>query len=392
MFDTLPGMMDARATGPKPRWRVGASSSVERPRPLFESVANMAHTHYGIWPQLVSWENLLRAYQRCRRRKRNKPAAVAFDFDWESHLSHIRRECIEGSYRPGGYRHFFITDPKPRKISAAPFRDRVVHHALVQLLEPIFEPGFIFDSYACRRGKGTHRAINRAQTYLGRHRFYLKTDIVRFFPNVDHEIMRAALARRIGDARAMQLIDLIIRSGAGVLTDQATPSYFPGDDLFALSRPKGLPIGNLTSQFFANVLLDKIDHVIKEQWRVSGYVRYSDDLVLFGDDKDTLWEFRDKLSSTLLDLRLRLHPDKTHVAPTRQGLHFLGWKLFADSRRLDQSGIRRFTRRLRSLRWQRQQGIVKVSHISRSVKAWLAHARHGNTLGICRAVLRRAKV
>ena len=190
----------------------------------------------------------------------------------------------------------------------------------------------------------------------------------------------------------MQLVDLIIGSGAGVLTDQATPSYFPGDDLFALSRPKGLPIGNLTSQFFANVLLDKIDHVIKEQWRVSGYVRYSDDLVLFGNDKDTLWEFRDKLSSTLLDLRLRLHPDKTHVAPTRQGLHFLGWKLFADSRRLDQSGIRRFTRRLRSLRWQRQQGIVKVSHISRSVKAWLAHARHGNTLGICRAVLRRAKV
>jgi len=352
----------------------------------------MARTHHNLWPQLASWENLLLAYRRCRRRKRNKPAATAFDFAWESNLLAIQRELVSGTYRPGGYHHFFITDPKPRKISAAPFRDRVVHHALVQLLEPIFERQFIFDSYACRRGKGTHRAILRARTYLRRHPFFLKTDIVKFFPNVDHAVMRSVLAKRIADPKVMHLIDLILASGEGVLADQATPSYFPGDDLFAALRPTGLPIGNLTSQFFANVLLDRIDHAVKEAWQVPGYVRYADDLVLFGPDKRQLWVWQASLENELAKLRLRLHPDKTSVNPTRQGVGFLGWKLSADSMRLSQSAIRRFTRRMRTLRFERRQGLRSVSHISRSLRAWLAHAQHGNSLGIRRILLRRIRL
>ncbi len=122
----------------------------------------MPRSHRDRWSRVVSWENLVEAYGRCRRRKRHRPTAVAFDFDWESQLLALARELRDGSYRPGPYRHFRITDPKPRLISAAPFRDRVVHHALVQVLEPIFDRGFIHDSYACRRGKGTHRAIARA--------------------------------------------------------------------------------------------------------------------------------------------------------------------------------------------------------------------------------------
>ena len=146
----------------------------------------MAKSYANLWPKTVSWKNLVAAYHDCRRRKRYKPEAVRFHFCWEANLLQTQRRLRDGSYSPGEYRHFFIFHPKRRKISAAPFQDRVVHHAVVRVLEPIYERRFIFDSYACRKGKGTHRAIKRAQQFLRRHRFYLKTDVVRFFPNVDH--------------------------------------------------------------------------------------------------------------------------------------------------------------------------------------------------------------
>lgn len=352
----------------------------------------MPQSHTGLWPQLIAWDNLVRAYQRCRRRKRNSAAATAFDFAWETELLTLADALASGRYVPGPYRHFWIHDPKPRKISAAPFRDRVVHHALVQVIEPVFERGFITDSYACRRGRGTHRAIARARHYLHRHRYFLKTDIVRFFPNVDHAVMRVALARRIADPRVLALIDTILASGAGVLAEQATPTYFPGDDLFAISRPTGLPIGNLTSQFFANVLLDRVDHAIKERLCVPGYVRYADDLLLFGDDKRQLWQWRDRVAAELAALRLRLHPDKTRVGRSRDEVVFLGWRLSGDSQRLCQTAIRRFSRRIRHLRWARRTGRITPADVTRSVQAWLAHARHGHTQGLKRVILRRARM
>ena len=233
----------------------------------------MGKTYRNQWPKVVSWENLLSAYCKCRRRKRYKPQAAAFHFAWERNLQRLQWELVTGAYHPGKYRHFHIREPKRRKISAAPFRDRVVHHAIVRVLEPLFERRFIFDSYACRRGKGTHRALDRAQGYLRRHRYYLKTDIVRFFPNVDHQLLLDLLAHHLRDEHLLSLIGTIVASGIGVLDEEATGDYFPGDDLFAVLRPRGLPIGNLTSQFFANVLLDPIDHFIKEELRVPGYVR-----------------------------------------------------------------------------------------------------------------------
>lgn len=349
----------------------------------------MPRSHRDLWPRLVSWDNLLRAYHRCRRRKRHRRLAVAFDFDWEAQLLAIQRDLRDGTYRPGPYRHFRITDPKPRRISAAPFRDRVVHHALVQVLEPIFERSFIHDSYACRVGKGTHRAIARARGYLGRHSHLLKTDIVRFFPNVDHQILRKVIARRIADDDTLGLVDLILASGAGVLAEEATQGFFPGDDLFALCRPRGLPIGNLTSQFFANVLLDPIDHFVKEALRVPGYVRYADDLLLFADDKATLHGWREAIEAELALLRLRVHPDKTQIRPSASGVTFLGWRLTPGSMRLSQRSIRRFAGRLRELRWRRRRGKIGTVRLGAAVRAWLAHASHGNARGITRRLLRK---
>jgi RNA-directed DNA polymerase len=351
----------------------------------------MVKTHNHLWPKVVSWRNLCAAYDRCRRRKRGKPEAAEFDFAWESELLRLQRELCDGSYLPGPYRNFYIYEPKRRRISAAPFRDRVVHHALVRVLEPIYERRFIHDSYACRRRKGTHRAILRAQHYLRQHAFYLKTDIVRFFPNVDHVILLDTIGRNIRDPPLLDLVAKIIRSGVGVLANEATEHLFPGDDLFALLRPKGLPIGNLTSQFFANVLLDPIDHFIKEELRVPGYVRYADDLVLFGDDKQQIWEWRDRLHDRLGASRLTLHARKTQIRPARSGLKFLGMVLHRDSRRLQQSTLVRFNRRLRRLRWLWKHGQTTQYDIRRSLAASVAYANFGNSRGILRDLWRRVR-
>lgn len=351
----------------------------------------MANSIRNLWPRLTSWNNLLTAYAKCRRKKRSRPEAAAFDFAWEEHLLGLQRELIAGTYRPGEYHNFYVYNPKRRKISAAPFRDRVVHHAVVRVLEPFYERRFLYDSYACRRHKGTHRAIDRAERYLHRHRYYLKTDLVKFFPNVDHGALLDLLSRRIRDARLMELIRLLVASGAGVLADEATQEFFPGDDLFALLRPKGLPIGNLTSQFFANVLLDPIDHFIKEELRVPGYIRYADDLLLFGDDKRQLWQWRDAVAERLEPLRFRLHAGKTQVRPCEAGLKFLGMKLDRRGRRLPQSALLAFNGRLRRLRWEFAHGLVDAVDVRRSLAAWRAHAGGANSTGIAQVLIRRAR-
>jgi len=348
----------------------------------------MARSHVGLFPQVCDWANLVRAYQRCRRRKRCRRPATRFDFEWESQLLTLQRELRDATYRPGPYRNFEIRDPKPRLISAAPFRDRVVHHAIIQVLEPIYERRFLHDSYACRRFKGTHRALRRAQHYLRRHAFCLKTDVVRFFPNVDHAILNALLAQTIADQALLALLEQIIASGDGLLREQASHHWFPGDDLFAVLRPRGLPIGNLTSQFFANVLLDQADHLIKDHLRIPGYVRYADDLLLFADDRATLWRARDALRVKLAELRLKLHPDKTVLVPTSQGVNFLGLRLWSDTARLQQHSIRRFLRRRRE--WQRAFAAGEMSSLAITPRllAWLAHATRVNSRGLRRDLWR----
>jgi hypothetical protein len=351
----------------------------------------MAKTFRNLWPQVVSWDNLVLAYHKCRRGKRAKPEAARFDFAWEANLLQLQQELIAGTYEPGPARHFIIHDPKKRKISAAPFRDRVLHHALVNVLEPLYERRFVYDSYACRRGKGTHRALRRAQHFLRRHAYFLKTDLVKFFPSVDHATLLDMLQQRIGDRRLLDLIQRIVAAGAGVLDAEAAPGYFPGDDLFAVLRPRGLPIGNLTSQFFANVLLDPIDHFVREELRLPGYVRYCDDLVLFADDRQTLWRSRLQLQDRLARLRLRMHGDKTYLRPSRCGLKFLGFVLGPGHRRLQQRALVRLNRQLRLWRWRKAQGLAAHGELHRTWQAWRAHAGHGNSTGVQGSIWQRVR-
>jgi retron-type reverse transcriptase len=348
-------------------------------------------TAHDLWPGLVSWPNMLLALQRCRRRKRYSAAAAEFDFDSMNNLLHLQRELVADFWVPGPYHHFRITDPKPRKISAAPFRDRIVHHAIVNVLEPVFEPRFIFDSYACRRGKGTHKAIQRAQQYLRRYSWSLKTDIVKFFPSIDHELLLQRIRRTVRDPHVLKLVSTVIDSGQGVLADEYIPSFFPGDDLFSQLRPRGLPIGNLTSQFFANVYLDALDHHIREVLRVPGYVRYADDLVLFGNSREEMWRYRDAVADFAASLRLRLHASKTHVAPATQPLNFLGLRISRQELRLRSSGIRRFSRRIRRMQHQFHAGRISWSDLQTSLRAWLAHCGHANSQGLVRDLLKRLR-
>lgn len=199
------------------------------------------------WSQLASFENLILAFRKAAKGKRSKPSVAAFEFDLEPNLFALQAELRDGNYLPGGYASFHIHEPKRRLISAAPFRDRVVHHALVNVIEPIYERKFIHDVYANRNGKGTHRALDRCTQFLRRFEYVLPMDVRQFFPSIDHAILHGVLAQTLADQRVLDLASKIIAGGAGVQRDEYEMVYFPGDDLFAADRPRGLPAPASTS-------------------------------------------------------------------------------------------------------------------------------------------------
>lgn len=335
---------------------------------------------------LASWNNLLLAYRRASQGKRGKPNAAAFEHRLEENLLQLQAELQTMVYRPGPYHSFTIHEPKRRLISAAPFRDRVVHHALCNLVEPIFERTFIADSYANRVGKGTHRALDRCQQFARRYPYALQCDVRQFFPSVDHAILRSLLARKIPNSGVMWLIDRILESGQGVLSEAYDMVYFPGDDLFAANRPRGLPIGNLTSQFWANVYLNPFDHFVKRQLRCRAYLRFVDDLLLFADDKGVLWHCRKAISERLARFRLTIHPG-AHPRPVSEGIPFLGFVVYPQRRRLRRRKGIHYRRRFMRLVAAYESGHLSLEQLTASVRGWTNHARYGNTVGLRKSVL-----
>lgn len=339
-----------------------------------------------MYDQLYSWDNLYLAYRRAAMGKRGRISAAAFEYRLEDNLCNLLADLCSKSYRPGGYCSFYIHEPKRRLISAAPFRDRVVHHALCNIIEPIFERSFIFDSYANRVGKGTHRALDRCQGFARRYRYALQCDVAQFFPAIDHAILRGILARKVDDIDTLWLIDQIIASGIGVLGNQYEMQWFAGDGPTAAQRPRGLPIGNLTSQFWANCYMNGFDHFVKRQLRCLAYIRYVDDFVLFSDDKGELREWHNAIVERLAELRLTIHPG-AHPRPVTEGLPFLGFVVYPDHRRLKRRKGIFFQRKLRRMLRQYAVGEVPLEEINIAVQGWLNHVRYANTIGLQRAVL-----
>lgn len=340
----------------------------------------------GLFGQIASFAALHAAALRAVRGKRGKAGAAAFMARLEPECLRLERELWDGSYRTGRYLEIVVRDPKRRLVSAAPFRDRVVHHALFHTIGPIFERGFIDDSYANRCGKGTHRAIARYEHYRDRYRYVLRGDIWRYFPAIDHDILKRDLRRRLACAPTLALCDRIID---GSNPQEPVPSYFPGDDLFTpFDRARGLPLGNLTSQFFANVYLDGLDHFAKEVLRAP-YLRYVDDFALFANSAEQLAHWQESIAHWLTGHRLRLHPHKTTVASTAEPACFLGLVLQPGGRRrLPDANVSRFRHRLDGLRRDWRAGAVAAAEVRSRVGAWVAHAKHANTTGLRHALLR----
>lgn len=336
----------------------------------------------ALFDAITNWDNLWRAYHLAARGKRGKRSAAAFDHRVADRLLALQAELRAKTYRPGAYRHFFIHEPKRRKISAAPFRDRVVHHALCNLIEPIFEAGFCAHSYANRAGKGTHRAVDRLQRWARRYRYVLRGDVVQHFPSLDHAILRAKLACRIDDEEVRWLIDRILESGAGVLADEYTMVYFPGDDLLAACRPRGLPIGNLTSQFWSNVYLNDFDWFVRRELGCGAYLRYVDDFALFGDSKAELWAWKDAVVARLARERLTIHAAQAQVLPTSCGIPWLGFVVYPTHRRLKRRNAVNFTRRLERNLDAYRSGQISFAELDVSVQGWVNHVRYANTWGL----------
>ncbi len=349
----------------------------------------------SLYARIHTWDNLLLAYRKASKGKRSKEPAARFEYHLEDNLITLQDELRTKTYHPGAYSSFYIHEPKRRLISAAPFRDRVVHHALCNVIEPIFERSFIHDSYANRVGKGTHRALDRAQRYARRYRYVLPCDVRQFFPSIDHAILRDILARKIRDPDTMWLIDRILESGVGVLSEEYQMVWFPGDDpstgsgqgLLAAERPRGLPIGNLTSQFWANCYLNPFDHFVKRELRCQGYVRYVDDMLLFGDDKDQLWAWKRAIVARLARLRLTIHEECAQVRPVTEGFPFLGFVVYPHKRRLRRRKGVAYARRFRVLVREYAAGRLPLERVTASAQGWANHARFGDTLGLRRAVL-----
>ena len=337
--------------------------------------------HKNLFTQVYAFENLLQAARQAQRGKRFLPATLAFNHRIETELLRLQRELQTGTYRPGPFRSFTIRDPKPRLISAAPYRDRVVHHALCNIIEPIYERCFIFDSYACRKNKGSHAAVNRCSQFMQGADYALKCDIRKYFASVDHAILKQLLRRKIGCTPTLTLIDLLIDHRIPL---EPANDYFAGDDLFTpLTRQRGLPIGNQTSQFFANVYLDPLDHFVKEEMGCRRYTRYVDDFVVLDDDKANLWRLRDSISQFLQEcLRLHLHPRKQTVTPVTQGIDFLGYRVYPRHRLLRRASGYRFQRNLRQMALQYRAGEIDVKKVKHRVASWIGHAAHADTYGL----------
>ena len=347
----------------------------------------MARRHPDLFDRIASFEALHAASLRAARGKRNTPATAAFLANLEKEILRLERELRNGTYRPGRYTTIEIFDPKHRIVSAAPFRDRVVHHALCGVCAPLFERGFIHDSYANRTGRGTHRATARYEKFRDRHGHVLRCDIYRYCPSIDHAILKRDLRRRIACSRTLALADLIVDASN---PQEPVNLHYPGDDLFApFDRNRGLPIGNLTSQMFANIHLDGMDHFCKEVLRAKGYLRYVDDFALFHDDPARLEAWRRRIADYLARRRLRLHPKKTRLLRTDEPAAFLGFVLLPDGgRRLPEDNVRRFRNRLRSLRDRWREGAVSREDVERRIRAWIAHAEHADTWRLRRTIFR----
>jgi len=325
----------------------------------------------NLFERLVSFGNLHAAFLAARRGKRRTEEIAAFELDLEPRLLDIRDRLLAGDYRFGPYRSMHIFDPKPRTIVAAPFADRVVHHAICRIIEPVFDPTFICDSFACRAGKGNLAAVLRLRRFVREvpDGWSLSCDVRKYFQGIEHGKLVGLLARKLKDGPLLDLIRTLV-DGSPV-----DPALGPG---------RGIPIGNLTSQLFANVYLSPLDHFAKQILRLRRYVRYVDDIVVVEPDHERMAAARDTLVAELARVGLTFHAHRCSIARVTRGLAFLGYVVSPGPLRVRSDGVHRFVRREHALRRMWNRGEIDAAGYWSSVDSWTAFASHADAGGLLR--------
>lgn len=312
--------------------------------------------------KIAAFENLQLAFYKSRKGKEAKREVITYKKELNKNLRLLQQEILSGEVQVGNYHFFTIYDPKERQICAASFSERVLHHALMNICHPIFEQQQIFDSYATRKNKGTYAALDRAKVYQQHNKWFLKLDIRKYFDSIDHDVLFGLLYRKFKDRHLLQVFKKIINS-------------------YKTEVGKGLPIGNLTSQYFANYYLSFADRYIQQELKISDYVRYMDDMVLWSCDKEKLLVARDKLVVFLHDtLSLKL---KTSILNNNeQGLSFIGYRIYHNKTTLNRRSKKRFAEKAKkyednlvSFNWTQEE-------YQRHILPLIAYAKHAETKGL----------
>jgi retron-type reverse transcriptase len=347
---------------------------------------------------IFSFGNIYRCYLACRKNKRNSINALKFEINAEENIVKLEKELKHKTYRPSRSILFATRKPKLREIFAADFRDRVVHHVLVDYLERIWEKIFIHDSYACRKGKGTHKAVMRLRDFLRkisrngkRKAYYLQLDIKDFFTAIDKDILFGMIKKKVSGKGIVWLTEKIIFwdcTRSFVLRDrERIIKKIPlNKSIFGKENKRGLPIGNLTSQFFANVYLNELDQFAKHNLKVKYYIRYVDDLVLLSEKKEELMRWMDEIERFLESrLKLKLHPRRRKLRTVSNGVDFLGYIIREDYILVRRRVINNMKARLRYFeaalgRKRLQKYAPKIlGNLRQSIQSYLGHFRWANS-------------
>ncbi len=319
-----------------------------------------------MYKRIYSYENILLAFNKAKRGKTKRRYVKRFQRDLKENLTKLQEELINQTYQPCELKTFILRDPKTRKINKSAFRDRVVHHVLCNIISLIFEKSFIYDSHANQIGKGTLKAIQRFDKFKRkvsrnntRECYVLKADVKHYFEEIDHQILIEIIRKRIKDEQVIWLIEKILSIN---------------------KKTKGMPLGNLTSQFFANLYLNELDTFVKHKLRAKYYIRYVDDFVILHESKEQLKKWKININNFLKEkLKIELHPSKSYVLRLSSGINFLGFRIFLHHKLIRKSNLKNFERKFNNLRILFDEGIIEKDKALESLEGWLAYCSYANT-------------
>ena len=316
---------------------------------------------------IIHPDNLRLAFWKASKGKRWGENVLAYQKNLDENLLILRSQIESGLVSVGNYQYFRIFEPKEREICASAFDEQVLHHALMNICHEDFERFQIYDSYASRKGKGTYAALARAQKYAKQYDWYLKLDVRKFFASIHHQVLKSQLRALYKDLRLLEILNKVI-------------------DSYEATSNRGLPIGNLTSQYFANHYLAKLDHIIKEQFQAKAYVRYMDDVVFWHNEKRQLEILFQKVQDYVkTNLLLELKPKQLNRI--RHGLPFLGYRIYPHTLKLTQRSKRRFIKKFAQLEENYHSGLWDEATCQRRAMPLLAFISYANTQGLRESII-----